>query len=226
MPERSPDDRLHFTGDPDADQLLAAEPMALLIGFALDQQVTVQKAFSGPLELKRRIGTLDARRIAEMPLPDLEAAFARRPALHRFPAAMARRVHDLAAHVRDEYGGRVDLLWREVPDASALRRRIGQLPGFGEMKVNGLTAVLVKRLGVRPRGWREALPEHPTLGDVDSAQALEAYQAQKRAHKAELRAKVATGAPARTSGGPTPQSGRIAYGNPAPRSAPRSARCR
>ncbi|PZR63883.1 MAG: DNA repair protein [Chloroflexi bacterium] len=181
-------DRLHFTGDEQADRLLAAEPMALLIGFALDQQVTVQKAFSGPLELKRRIGTLDATRIAELPLPELVAAFQARPALHRFPGAMARRVQDLAAYVRNEYGGEAARLWTEAPDASALRQRIAQLPGFGEMKVSGLTAVLVKRLGVQPPGWQDALPDHPTLGDVDSAEALELYQARKRAHKAELRA--------------------------------------
>jgi len=180
-------DRLHFTGDDAADRLLATEPMALLIGFALDQQVSVQKAFSGPKVLLERLGTLDAKRLATIDPAELEAAAKGPPAIHRFPRAMGDRVRELAQHIADTYDGDASRLWTDAADGADLRRRIGQLPGFGAMKVNGLTAVLVKRLGVGPAGWKEALPDYPTLGDVDSAQALADYQAKKRAYKATLR---------------------------------------
>ena len=191
MTARTAADRLHYTGNADADRLLVEEPMALLIGFALDQQVSVQKAFSGPLELKRRIGTLDALRLADMPLEELEAVFRQRPALHRFPSAMAKRVQQLAAQVVDRYGGDAARLWTDATDGPDLRDRIAALAGFGEMKVRGLTAVLAKRLGVRLPRIDEVLPDYPTLGDVDSADALEAYQAGKRAYKAALKEKRA-----------------------------------
>ncbi len=180
-------DRLHYTGDAEADRLLVQEPMALLVGFALDQQVSVQKAFSGPLELMRRVGTLDPVRIAAMDPDELAETFRRRPALHRYPAAMAQRVHALAEHIADEYAGDAARLWRDAADGADLRARIAALPGFGEMKVNGLIGVLTKRLRVKPRGWEDVMPRYPTLGDVDSAEALEAYQAKKRAYKASLR---------------------------------------
>ena len=181
-------DRLYYTGDDEANRLLVAEPMALLIGFLLDQQVTVQKAFVGPMELKRRVGTIDPRRLAEMPMDELEAAFRQRPALHRFPGSMARRVHDLAQHLVEHYDGEAVRVWRDAADGRDLERRIAALPGFGGMKVRSLIAVLGKRLGVKPPGWEEVAPGYPTLGDVDSPDALEEYQAMKRAYKASLRA--------------------------------------
>jgi uncharacterized HhH-GPD family protein len=187
MTTDAPTDRLHFTGDEEADRLLVSEPMALLIGFALDQQVTVQKAFSGPLELVRRIGTLDPYRLADMDPEELSATFRRVPALHRYPASMAERVQALARHIVDNYGGDARRVWADASDARDLQRRIAALPGFGDMKVRGFTAVLAKRLGVRPAGIDEVLPSHPTLGDVDSAPALADYQAKKRAYKASLR---------------------------------------
>ena len=179
---------LHFTGDPEADALLAADPLALLVGFALDQQVTVQKAFSGPLELRRRLGSLDAGEIAALDPDRLEEVFRERPAIHRFPGSMARRVQELCAAVADRYGGRAERVWTEAVDGRDLERRLLALPGIGEMKAASLVAVLGKRLGIRPPGWEDVAPRHPTLGDVDSPEALEAYQAQKRAHKAALRA--------------------------------------
>ena len=188
MTTDAPTDRLHFTGDEEADRLLVTEPMALLIGFALDQQVTVQKAFSGPLELVRRIGTLDPYRIADMDPEELSAIFRLVPALHRYPASMAERVQALARHIVDNYGGDARRVWADASDARDLQRRIAALPGFGDMKVRGLTAVLAKRLGVRPPGIDEVLPSHPTLGDVDSSAALAEYQANKRAYKASQRA--------------------------------------
>jgi uncharacterized HhH-GPD family protein len=182
-------DRLHFTGDDEADALLARDPLALLIGFALDQQVTVPTAFAGPLKLQRRLGSLDAARIATMDPERLEEAFREKPAVHRFPGAMARRVQDLCATVVDEYGGRAESIWTEARDTDELRQRIESLPGFGEMKVKALASVLARRFGLEVA--EPLVPDHRMLGDVDSPEALEAYQAAKRAHKARLRAERA-----------------------------------
>jgi uncharacterized HhH-GPD family protein len=172
--------RLYFTESDEANELIASDPMALLVGFALDQQVSVQKAFSGPLAIKERLGTLDAGALASA---DLEPIFRERPAVHRFPGAMAKRVQELAAHVRDSYGGDAARVWTDAADSGELRANIAGLPGFGEMKIKALGAVLAKRFGVEAA--EGLVPSHPTLGDVDSAQALAAYQAAKRAHKAE-----------------------------------------
>jgi uncharacterized HhH-GPD family protein len=178
---------LHFTGDAEADALLGEEPIALLIGFVLDQQVTVPTAFVGPLKLKQRLGTLEAHEIAQADPGRLEAIFRQKPAIHRYPGSMARRVQDLAAVIDDEYDGHAERVWTDASDGDDLRRRIGALPGFGKMKVTSLGAVLAKRFGVQAA--RDLVPDHPTLGDVDSIEALEDYQAKKRAHKAEMRAK-------------------------------------
>jgi uncharacterized HhH-GPD family protein len=182
------DKRLHFTGDDEADRLLVEEPLALLIGFVLDQQVPFQKAFSGPLVLKRRLGSLDAREIASMEPARLEAAFREKPAIHRFPGNMARRTQELCAVVSEEYGGDAARVWAEARDGAELERRLSDLPGFGEMKVRSLAAVLGKRLGVRPAGWESVAAAHFCLGDVDSPERLAEYQAAKRARKAALRA--------------------------------------
>ena len=179
---------LPFTGDPDADRLLADDPLALLIGFALDQQVTVQKAFSGPFELKRRLGHLDAARIAAMDPGDLDAVFRERPALHRFPGSMATKVQALCAAIATDYGNDAERVWREAADGPDLEKRLLGLPGIGDMKAKSLIAVLGKRFDVRPPGYEAVAPTWPTLGDVDSAEALASYQAGKRAHKAALRA--------------------------------------
>ena len=173
-------DRLYFTDSDAANELLVRDPMALLIGFALDQQVTVQKAFSGPLVLRERLGSIDAATLVEA---DLEPVFRAKPALHRYPGAMAKRVHDLAVHVRDTYDGDAARVWTDAADADALRSNLAALPGFGEMKVKALGAVLAKHFGVEVA--HDLVPSHPTLGDVDSPQALLDYQAAKRAHKAE-----------------------------------------
>ncbi len=183
-----PPDHLPFTGNPDADRLLAEDPLALLIGFALDQQVTVQKAFSGPHELRRRLGTLDAATLATMDYEPFEAAFRTPPALHRFPGNMAKRVRQLCGAIADGYGGDASRVWAGAADARDLYSRLIALPGIGEMKAGTIVALLGKRYGIKPAGWDEVAPAHPTLGDVDSAEALAEYQAGKRAHKAELRA--------------------------------------
>lgn len=185
---------LHFTGDPDADAFLVDNPLALTIGFVLDQQVTVQKAFSSPLELARRLGHLDAGAIAAMPQERLVDVFRTRPALHRFPGAMARRVQEHCAVVATEYGGDAASIWAGTSDAGELRRRLESLPGFGPMKVTALGSVLAKRLGVAAAA--ELVPSHPTLGDVDSPEALARYQQQKRAFKAAARRGEPVAAPA------------------------------
>jgi uncharacterized HhH-GPD family protein len=172
-------DRLFFTDSDEANALIASDPMALLVGFVLDQQVSVQKAFSGPLAIRERLGALDATTLASA---DLEPVFRLRPAIHRFPGSMARRVHDLAVHVRDNYDGDAARIWTEARDADVLRANLAALPGFGATKIKALGAVLAKRFGVAAA--RDLVPSHPTLGDVDSAQALADYQAAKRAHKA------------------------------------------
>jgi uncharacterized HhH-GPD family protein len=180
-------DRLHFTDSDEANALIASDPMALLIGFVLDQQVTVQKAFAGPLELQERLGAIDAATLATA---DLEPVFRAKPAIHRFPGSMAQRVHALAVHVLDRYDGDAARVWTDAADGEALRANLLALPGFGEMKVKAVGAVLAKRFGVEAA--RDLVPSHPTLGDVDSPQALADYQAGKRAHKAELRARAAS----------------------------------
>jgi uncharacterized HhH-GPD family protein len=185
---------LWFTDDPAACQLLADDPFALLVGFAIDQQVPVQKAFAGPYVLKQRVGTLEPKRLASI---DLEPAFREKPAIHRFPGSMASRVRELAAVVAEEYGGDASRIWGEAKDTADLKRRIGALPGFGPMKVTGLAAVLAQRLGVKIAA--PLAPDHACLGDVDSPQALLDYQSAKRAHKASLKQADARAKPARPS---------------------------
>ena len=178
-------DALHFTGNAEADELIAAEPLALLVGFVLDQQVTVPTAFSGPLKLKQRLGGLDAAEIAGLDPERLNEVFREKPAVHRFPGNMAKRVQELCAVVAEEYNGDASRVWRDAKDTADLERRIAALPGFGEMKVKALASVLARRLGVELA--EPLVPNHPMLRDVDSPEALASYQAAKRAYKASLR---------------------------------------
>ena len=180
--------RLPFTGNDEADDLVSSDALALLIGFALDQQVTVQKAFTGPLDMRSRLGHLDARRIAATDPAELDRVFRERPAIHRFPGSMAGKVQALTAAIAEKYDGDASRIWREAADGKDLERRLLELPGIGEMKARTILAVLGKRLGVALPGMAEVMPEHPTLGDVDSPEALAEYQAGKRAYKAEMRA--------------------------------------
>jgi uncharacterized HhH-GPD family protein len=173
-------DSLHFTDSDEANALLASDAMALLVGFALDQQVTVQKAFMGPFVLRERLGSIDAATLADA---DLDAVFREKPAIHRFPGAMAKRVHELAVHVLDDYDGDAARIWTEAADGEKLRANLEALPGFGEMKVKALGSVLAKRYKLARA--KSLVPPHATLGDVDSPQALADYQAAKRAHKAK-----------------------------------------
>jgi uncharacterized HhH-GPD family protein len=184
---------LPFTGDREADELIAQDPLALLIGFVLDQQVTVQKAFSGPLELRRRLGHLDPARIAGTSPDELERVFREKPAIHRYPGTMAARVQALCAYVTEIHGGRAQAVWTAAETGADLRSRLGRLPGIGDMKVASLLVVLHRRYGVSPDGIEAELPSHPTLGDVATAEDLAAYQAAKREQKQRRRAEADAG---------------------------------
>src|SRR3954464_10331666 len=180
MAVKTKPERLYFTPDDEANALLAEDPFALLMGMALDQQVPIQTAFAGPLKLKQRVGTLEPARLAATDPAKLEAAFREKPAIHRFPGNMARRVQELCATIVSEYGGDAAAVWTDAKDDGDLRKRIGSLPGFGPMKITSLGAVLAKRFGVAVA--EPLVPKHPTLGDVDSREQMERYQAAKREH--------------------------------------------
>jgi uncharacterized HhH-GPD family protein len=180
--------KLHFTSSDEANTLIASDPFALLVGFAIDQQVPVTTAFVGPLKLKERLGTIDPKKIAKTDPGKLEQVFKESPAIHRFPGAMSTRVHELAAVVADEYGGDAAKVWEDAEDSADLKKRLAALPGFGDMKVTAISSVLAKRFGIAAA--RELAPKYPSLGDVDSADGLASYQAQKRAYKAALRARA------------------------------------
>ena len=174
-----------WTGRPEADRLLETDPLALLIGLVLDQQVKMEKAFSGPYELKQRLGHLDARRIASMDPEQLDAVFRERPALHRFPGNMARRVQQLCQVVAGEYAGDAGAIWRDVRDGNELARRISALPGFGEQKTLITVAVLAKKLGVKPEGWEQHAARWHTVADVDTPESMAEAREVKRRMKAE-----------------------------------------
>jgi uncharacterized HhH-GPD family protein len=183
-------DRLHFTGDPQADRYLSENPLALLIGMVLDQQVPLEKAFAGPWALCQRLGAdLDATRIAAMPPDELTALFVERPALHRFPAAMAARVQDLCGMLVDQYGGNAAAVWTTAATGDELFKRVKALPGFGEHKARIFVALLGKQLAVRPNGWEKAAGSFGLAGslasvaDIDGPDALLAVREHKRAMK-------------------------------------------
>jgi len=182
---------LPFTGDPKADKYLAEDPLALLIGMVLDQQVPLEKAFAGPWVLRQRLGAkLDAARIAAMDPDELTALFVEKPALHRFPAAMAARVQDLCRLLVDEYGAKAASVWTTAATGDELFKRVKALPGFGEQKARIFVALLGKQLGVRPQGWEKAAGPFGRAGslasvaDIDSPDALLAVREHKRAMKA------------------------------------------
>ena len=185
---------LPITGDPRADELLADEPLALLVGMLLDQQVPMEWAFRGPATLRDRLGHLDAARIAAMDPEDFVAVCAQKPAIHRFPASMGRRVHEVCVVVAGEYGNDAASIWRGVADASELGRRLRALPGFGAEKSKIFMAILAKRFGVAPAGWESvAAPfsdgEPRSVADVDSADSLQRVREWKKMMKAAKKAK-------------------------------------
>ena len=174
-----------WTDNPEANRLLESDPLALLIGLVLDQQVKMEHAFNGPYELSRRIGGLDAQRIASMAPEEFDRVFRQRPALHRFPGTMARRVQAMCAAIAKDYGADAGALWRDVDDAGELVGRLKKLPGFGDMKVKILVAVLAKKFEVKPPGWERHAANWHTIADVDSPESMEEARAVKRRMKAE-----------------------------------------
>jgi uncharacterized HhH-GPD family protein len=179
---------MQWTGDAEADRLISEDPAALLIGFCLDQQVPVEWAFMGPLRIRERLGIVDPTEIAKIDPAKVEAAFRTPPALHRYPASMARRVHALCSRITDDYGGDASRIWSEASDARDLEKRFAALPGFGPAKARMMVGVVAKQLGVRTAGWEQVAPDWPTLADVHTVEEREAYQTQKRAFKAAMRA--------------------------------------
>jgi uncharacterized HhH-GPD family protein len=175
-----------WTDDPAANALLESDPLALLIGMVLDQQVKMEKAFGGPYELKRRLGHLDARRIASMDPQELDKVFRERPALHRFPGSMAKRVQAMCAAIVKDYNGDAGSVWRDARDGDDLAARIKKLPGFGDMKVKILVAVLAKKFDVTPKGWERHAATWHTVADVDSAESMAQAREVKREMKAGL----------------------------------------
>lgn len=182
---------LHLSQDPDADALLGTDPLALLLGMLLDQQIPMEKAFRGPYDLQTRLGGLSARGIAGH--PDLAAVMATPPAVHRFPGSMASRVQQLCRVLVEEYGGAAEQVWADAADGPELLRRIRALPGFGEQKAKIFVALLGKQYGVQPPGWREAAGEYGAEGatrsvaDVVSPETLNQVRAEKQAVKKAAR---------------------------------------
>lgn len=175
---------LHYTQDAEANKLLAEDPLALLIGLVLYQQVPVEKAFAGPLELQRRLGSrLDASLIAGLDPEVLEMQFRQRPALHRFPANMAKRTQAVCAYLLEHHGGDPTALWTDVESARDLLKRVKALPGFGDYKARVYVGVLAKRFAITPKGWEEALPNWPSIADVAAPGDLADLKARKKAWK-------------------------------------------
>jgi uncharacterized HhH-GPD family protein len=193
MPRPGPAPVLEWTEDPAANRLIAEDPLALLVGFCLDQQFPIEQAFLGPLRMRERLGTLDPGRLAATDPEVLAVVFRTPPAIHRFPRSMAERVQGICRIVAETYGGDASRLWREAGTAVELHRRLAALPGFGSLKARIVTGVLVRRYGVTPPGWEQVVPDFPTLADVTTADERRAYQAAKRAHKAAMRAQAAEG---------------------------------
>jgi len=173
-----------WTENEEANRLLDTDPLALLIGMVLDQQVKMEKAFSGPYELKKRLGELDAKKIARMDPDKLDRVFRERPALHRFPGTMSRRVQAMTQAVVKDYGGDAAAVWRDAKDGNDLAARIAKLPGFGEMKTKILVSVLAKKFGVKPKGWERHAANWHTVADVDSPETMEQARSVKREMKA------------------------------------------
>jgi len=191
---------IHLTGDKEADALLTRDPLALLIGMVLDQQIPMERAFWGPLELSRRLGgSLDAEAIASMDPEAFAALFKQQPALHRFPGSMAGRVQAVCRIVADEYGGKAGAVWKKPADGGDLIKRLTALPGFGAQKARIFAALLGKQLGVQPEGWRAATKPFGepgtflSIADITDTESLGKVRAHKQAMKAKAKKLQAKG---------------------------------
>jgi uncharacterized HhH-GPD family protein len=193
---------LRLSGNPEADKLLSEDPLALLIGMVLDQQIPLEWAFAGPVELRNRLGhDLDAKELAEMDPETLAAAFSTRPALHRYPGSMAGRVQELCRMLVDRYDGRADAVWKGASSGIDLLTRVRDLPGFGEQKAKIFVALLGKQLGVTPTGWRDvSVPfgdpgTFRSVADITDPVSLDRVRAFKQEMKAKAKAAAAEKAP-------------------------------
>jgi uncharacterized HhH-GPD family protein len=180
---------LYVTGDPKSDTLLNNNGLALMIGMLLDQQVPMEWAFNGGPTLKKRLGHLNANRIAEMDPDEFLQICLQKPAIHRFPAAMAKRIQGMCAIIVRDYKGKAENIWADVTTAEQLYQRLRTLPGYGDEKAQIFIALLGKRIGVRPRGWKQAAGEFGdnvprSIADIDSHDALLKVRATKKAQKA------------------------------------------
>jgi uncharacterized HhH-GPD family protein len=191
---------LSLAQDAEADALLSRDPLALLIGMVLDQQIPLEWAFKGPLHITQRLGRdLDAADLAARDPDELAKVFATPPAVHRFPGSMAGRVQQLCRVIADDYDGDAEAVWRDAKDGADLIKRVEALPGFGKQKAKIFVALLGKQLGVRAKGWREAAGEfgeaksYKSVADITDAKSLEKVRAFKKQMKAEAKAKAATG---------------------------------
>jgi uncharacterized HhH-GPD family protein len=224
MNARKADASLPWTDDRAATELLAHDPMALLIGFLLDQQVPMEWAFGAPETLRQRIGgKLDATKMASMEPTELVEAFVAKPPLHRYPAAMARRTQTLARQVVEEYDGDAARIWTTAEDATEVSRRIAKLPGFSANKARVIIGTLAKRLAVEMPGWESYSPDWFSMADVDSKAALVKYREIKRAAKAAgdwpPGAKANAKPAARKSSARKPATGKSSARKPAARKA-------
>ena len=189
---------LHLSQDPDADALLSEDPLALLLGMLLDQQIPMEKAFTGPHVLRTRMGSLDAASIASHDPEEFAALVGRTPAVHRFPGSMAKRLQDLCRALVEQYDGRAENLWVDVSDGRELLRRLEALPGFGTQKAQIFLALLGKQLGVQPPGWREAAGAYGedgalrSVADVTGPETLQQVRAYKQSVKAAAKAAKGT----------------------------------
>jgi uncharacterized HhH-GPD family protein len=185
---------IYITGDPAADELLNTDGAALLVGMLLDQQVPMEWAFTGPSTLRRRLGHLDPSLIAAMDRDEFVQVCCAKPAIHRFPASLGRRIHDLCSVVTAEYQGSAELIWRDVADGDELYRRLRALPGYGDEKARIFIAILGKRMDVQPLGWQQAAgvfgDDTPrSVADIDSPERLAVVREWKRTAKAARRDK-------------------------------------
>ncbi|MGH9069076.1 MAG: HhH-GPD-type base excision DNA repair protein [Acidimicrobiales bacterium] len=210
---------LHLSQDPDADRLLTEDPLALLIGMVLDQQIPLERAFRSPLDLRQRLGAdLDAGRLSATDPEELASVFAQPPALHRFPGSMAGRVQDLCRTLVEDYAGQATAVWGTAASGRELVARIKALPGFGEQKAKIFTALLGKQMGVTPAGWREATAPfgepgtHLSVADIEGLDSL----ARVREHKAAMKAAAKAAAASRSGGGVSGAAVAAAKRAPAP----------
>ncbi|CAM5739887.1 hypothetical protein STAFG_6656 [Streptomyces afghaniensis 772] len=192
---------LHLAQDPEADALLGRSPLAALVGMLLDQQIPMEWAFKGPATIAQRLGTddLDAHEIAAHDPEAFAALLSQKPAVHRYPGSMAKRIQQLCQYLVEHYDGDAEAVWKDAPTGKELLKRLAELPGFGKQKAQIFLALLGKQLGVQPTGWREAAGSYGepksfrSVADITGPESLAKVRAHKQEMKAAAKAAKATG---------------------------------